>query len=82
MLAQKFNLATKKYEPFEIPDESVLISTDMNLKIKCAECKKSITFGEGYSSQVIHNSAGFGYSVCSDCHEKEISLETINKYIF
>lgn len=76
MLLQKWNFKTHKYEPFESPAIfTTLFSDDMDMKIDCANCGKSIIFGESFTSRTIHNSYGLGYSVCEICYEKERSEE-------
>lgn len=81
MKANRFFPSLKKYEETEIPDNSLLMSNDMDAICSCASCEKEMTFGIGFTSQLIHNNSGFGYSVCPECHEKEIQEEMISKYI-
>lgn len=73
MTLRKWNYATIKYEPHEVPDDwnVRLYSSDMDELINCAECGKKLLFGDAYTSLDIHNSCGMGYSVCPKCHEKE-----------
>lgn len=73
MILNKWDYGTRKYESHEVPDDwnVRLYSADMDELINCAECGKKLTFGDAYTSLDIHNSVGFGYSVCPKCHEKE-----------
>ena len=46
---------------------------DLTEIINCACCGKEIQFGNSYTSQEIHNYAGIGYCVCSNCHKVEMN---------
>lgn len=69
----KWNYETHEYDPY-FPDPKwviVLYSPDMELPINCTSCGKRMTYGQGYTSQEIHNSFGMGYPVCDTCYEVE-----------
>lgn len=70
---QKRNFKTHEYEPYSVPADHkpCLFSEDMDLTITCACCGKPMTYGEGYTSQQIHSSMGFGYIVCESCYTEE-----------
>jgi hypothetical protein len=72
---QKWNPATHKYEPYEVPDGILLplYSEDMTLITQCAECFKELHYGDSYTSKFIHNHIGLGYPVCEECNLKEFS---------
>lgn len=74
---KKWNYETKKYEKYTVPDnwKVKLFSTDMNEKINCAACGKSIKFSDGYPSRTIHYKHGLGYTVCQECYTKDIEEE-------
>lgn len=72
MRLQKWNYEKHEYEPFDSPAKfTVLYSSDMSEPIQCANCGKDMTYGEGYTSQTIHNDLGLGYPVCENCYEVE-----------
>lgn len=73
---RKWNHKTRAYEPYTPPDGRVSMNeTNMETRISCASCGCQITFGEGYTSQLIHNSFGMGYTVCESCHVAELAEE-------
>jgi len=74
---RKWNVKKHMYEHYSVPKEWVvpLFCYELGKVINCACCGKEITYGDSYCSMVIHNHVGLGYSVCEDCHEKELSEE-------
>ncbi len=76
-LLRKWNYRRHGYELYEIPDSwhCPLIAADMAEIVNCVSCGKEMTFGEGYTSRVIHSAMGFGYCVCESCMEKELAAE-------
>jgi hypothetical protein len=73
----RWNWATHQYDPYT-PNPTwnlVLYTEDMDLAINCANCGKTMTYGEGLTSREIHNATGFGYPVCSSCYEDEFKRE-------
>ena len=74
---RKWNYRKHDYEPYVIPDSwhCPLVAADMTEIINCAECGKQLTFGDGYTSRVIHNTFGMGHYVCEGCMEKEWAAE-------
>ena len=78
MMLRRYNVKTKRYHPYAIPDDWYVTTfeVDMDKNINCARCGKEITFGEGYTSLQIHTKeCGFGYTVCPSCHEDEVYEE-------
>lgn len=73
----RWNPVMERYEPFIVPtDRKVAVyATDMNTEVQCAECGKKMTYGEGYTSRWIHTEHGFGYCVCEQCYNIELSTE-------
>ena len=73
----RWNPVTERYEPFIVPaDRKVAVyATDMNTEVQCAECGKKMKYGDGYTSRWIHTQHGFGYCVCEDCYNIELSTE-------
>lgn len=69
--AIKWNFKTKKYEPYELPDGVISSWCPMDKVITCAECKKKMLYGDGYTSRRIHTVNGIGYVVCEQCYDKE-----------
>ena len=71
---RKWNPYKHEYEPFESPagESASLYSPDMKRMVKCANCGKTLTFGETYTSHMIHNQLGMGYAVCVDCYDDEV----------
>lgn len=74
---RKYDRSKHAYNPpVELPKEwhTPLIAEDMNEMINCACCGKEIRYGDGYSSRDICDMSGcFGYSICEECHEKELA---------
>lgn len=71
---KRWNVYTKQYEDYSIPEEWTCktYANDMAEKVNCAQCGKVITFGESYTSLEVHTNRGFGYSVCEDCYSREV----------
>lgn len=74
---QRWNNKTLEYEEYTVPDswKVKIFSIDMNEKVNCASCGKSMKYGFGYTSRTIHDEHGFGYVVCKDCYNKDIEEE-------
>jgi hypothetical protein len=70
---QKWDFKKKEYVPYKFPENWKIscYEDEMNNVINCAGCGKEITYGDGYTSRTIHTKMGFGYSVCSDCYNRE-----------
>lgn len=73
--AQKWNVKTKEYVPVTVPEKATTMSFDMEEEIACASCGKTMPFGSGFTSLVIHTDIGMGYSVCPQCHDHEAEEE-------
>lgn len=75
--AFKWDYATHKYTPHRIPEDwkCPLTCASMDTPVNCASCGQEMTFGDGYTSRVIHNAVGFGYYVCEECMKKEWAAE-------
>ena len=73
----KWNYKTLEYEEYTVPADWKVktFSIDMDEKVNCAACGKSMKFGDGYNSRTIHTVNGFGYVVCKDCYGKDIEEE-------
>lgn len=76
-MAKKWDLKLQIYEPYTIPESWVcpLYTPDMEMAVNCASCGRAMTFGQGFTSSIIHNDAGMGYTVCEACKEKEWAAE-------
>lgn len=74
----KWNYETHEYDPYmPNPDWKLkLYSQDMDEPINCASCGKEMTYGEGYSSEELHNHIGFGYPVCEECYRLELARQS------
>lgn len=73
-MMQKWNEKLRRYFPYDPPVKDgiyPLICYDMDTVINCAQCGKEVKFGDCFTSMEIHNDAGFGFSVCEDCYDKE-----------
>lgn len=68
---QKWNEQLHAYLPYEPPEGGYypIYCEDMKTPVNCASCGRPIVFGEGFTSQTIHNSYGIGYSVCRQCND-------------
>lgn len=77
MILNKWNFKTRKYEPYEVPDNYNVktFSMDMEEIVNCPHCGREIKFGDGYTSRQIHTKHGMGFAVCADCYEKEFRAE-------
>lgn len=73
MIVGKWNEEIKDYEPYVIPDDwnVPLYTENMDEIVNCAACGREVKFGDCYTSRVIHGKMGFGYGVCSSCHDRE-----------
>ena len=75
---RKWNYNIQDYEPYTISStwHCPAYSDNMDETINCASCGCKMLYGDGYTSRVIHGDrSGFGYVVCSDCHDVEIIAE-------
>ena len=81
MMAQKWNVETRKYEVYELPDGSVLVPLQINDYCPCVQCSSTISYGKSYTSLEVHNHIGLGYPVCATCYEAEHKrrIEAIEK---
>lgn len=77
MQAQKWNYEKQKYEPHVLPSDwrCTSCSSDMTKIISCAQCGKSLQYGDCFASREIHTRFGFGFMVCRDCYEDEFRRE-------
>ena len=77
---RKWNYNKQEYEPYSTPiDWYCPLTEEMDEVVNCPSCGRKITFGEGYSSRVIHTDrGGMGYTICYSCHINEIEEE--NRY--
>lgn len=75
MIVGKWNYATHDYDPYRIPDEwhTPIYSDDMDEIVNCCQCGCEIKFGDTYTSKEIHSGLGFGYPVCEECYEEELT---------
>lgn len=74
---RKWNYETRQYEPYTVPEHIplLLVCDDMDKKTYCADCFTPMTFGQGFTSRTLHNHMGLAYSVCNNCHERELTAE-------
>lgn len=75
MLAQKWNVKTKKYAPYELPKGCFLFTFNLEDDVACAQCGTTKTFGECFTSKEVHNNIGLGFPVCGGCYDLEINRE-------
>ena len=69
---KKWNYQTHRYDDYTVPEDwkVSMYETDMEKEINCAECGKTMKYGESLTSQRICGDSGvFGYAVCRGCHE-------------
>ena len=71
----KWNSKTREYEPYYVADDKVLktYSENMNEIVNCCQCLKEIRIGDGYTSMEVHTSIGFGFCVCEECFQEEMT---------
>ncbi|HFD1725285.1 TPA: hypothetical protein QFM54_001858 [Enterococcus faecium] len=79
MLGKKWNHLTSKYEAIILPDKATKYSSDLDSLIECAQCKNEIKYSDAYSSLRIQDELGFGFMVCRECMEIELTEEAENK---
>ena len=80
MKLQKWNFEIREYEDFDSPAENpALYVEDMREIRQCANCGKSVKYGDMYTSKTIHTEMGFGYVVCEECYREEWILEKRDK---
>lgn len=77
MIAGKWNIETQKYDYYTVPEGATLYEYDHGKEIICANCATAVTYGEAYTSRMIHNSAGFGFMVCSECKDMETTEKAL-----
>lgn len=69
---QKWNVSSRQYEEYELPEGCCLYSDDLTAITNCAQCGKEQQFGMCFTSREVHNNIGLGYPVCSNCYELEV----------
>lgn len=80
ILLQKWNYKTHEYEPFESPAKHIaFLSDDMEVPTDCANCGKTLKYGETLTSRTIHTPTGLGFPVCDDCYDQERKDEAAAK---
>lgn len=73
---KRWNYETHKYEPYEVPDDWYVsyYESDMDKEVNCAECGKTIKYGDTYCSTRIFSDNGlWGCAVCEGCHVSGIT---------
>lgn len=74
--AEIWNVQTKEYDPYTLPEGASLHETDMSKTVFCAHCGQANSYGNMYTSRRIHSPTGFGYAVCAPCYyEKDFESE-------
>ena len=82
---KKWNFKTLEYEEYTVPADWKVktFSTDMEEKVNCAACGKSVIYGHAYISRTIHDENGYGYAVCYACRiqerDEELAYENKSK---
>jgi hypothetical protein len=71
MKVQKWNVKTRKYEPYEMPVGVILFTHNLDEITSCAQCGKQVVYGDAFTSLEVHNENGLGYPVCDDCYRSE-----------
>ena len=73
MILNRWNCEKHIYEPYKVPDEwkCLTFERDLNEEVNCPHCGRVIKFGDSYTSLEFHTEAGFGFTVCEKCYEKE-----------
>lgn len=81
MIVGKWNYKKHDYEPYRMPSDwnCKTYSDDMDEIINCAQCGRSVKFGDCYTSLEIHSGIGFGYGVCENCYNAEFLRKINNK---
>ena len=74
MILWKWDFRRHEYRPFGVPNDRKVRAwcADLSEKIDCANCGRSITFGESLTSLTIHTHMGIGFAVCKACQDEEI----------
>jgi len=69
----KYNPISRKSITIKIPDGCSVYEDDMGAEVVCPNCKRTILFGDSYTSNKYFTiQGGFGYAVCHDCYNKEL----------
>jgi hypothetical protein len=71
MKAQKWNVRTRKYEPYDLPVGVIMYTRNLNAITSCAQCGYQSVFGNCFTSMEVHDPNGLGYPVCEECYRKE-----------
>lgn len=78
---RKWNYEKQEYEGYEVPEDwyCPVYCNDMDEKINCSSCGAIITFGDAYTSSIIHNPCSFGYPVCCNCKQVETKEDMLHR---
>lgn len=71
-MAQRWDNELREYKPYELPEGAVTYCPHLSATVTCADCGKSVRYGDTYTSSEIHTSTGVGYAICETCMENEI----------
>lgn len=71
-MAEKYDFKERRYKRYILPAGAAMERDNLEDVVNCANCGRTITYGESYTSLTIHNPYGIGYCVCGQCHYKEI----------
>lgn len=77
----RWNYATHEYDPYT-PDPSwkiKLYTDNLDEQINCTNCGREMVYGDGYTSQELHNPVGLGFPVCEACYEAETNRRQLSK---
>ena len=82
MIINRWNYKKHNYEKVEVNGywNCKTYSDDMEEIINCPNCGKAIKFKDGYTSMEWHTDFGIGFTVCSECHEKEYKRRIENDF--
>lgn len=71
---QKWDYQAHEYRSIVVPIgwNCKLYTDNMDELVNCPHCGKELKFGETFTSEEIHNSAGMGYGVCEECYDHEL----------
>ena len=72
MNVKKWSFADNVYKPYTVPENASMYEVDMGKKVSCANCGKTVKYGDTYTSLTIHSPYGMGYAVCKTCYYDEL----------
>ena len=72
MKAYRWDFQRREHDEVDIPYSCSTYVSDFEAEVTCPRCRRPVKFGETYTSRQYFDRVGFGYGVCSRCHDDEM----------